>query len=131
VRSQLILVALLACGGGARGPAKPVGPDPKQLSAQLHGDLVELGAIAKRSLGDCPALIGALRPHVTRMQEHADALNRAAKDPAFLSAWRVEADSYAAQKSQLTDAIAKDLAASYLGCKSDELLVVINAIPSW
>jgi hypothetical protein len=127
---RLILI-LAACGGTTRAPAKPAGPDAKQLSAQLHDDLVELGAIAKRKLGDCPALIVELKAHVPRMQEHVDTINRAASDPAFATAWRTEASAYAAQKSQLTDAIAKDLATSYLGCKSDELLVVINAIPSW
>jgi hypothetical protein len=121
----------VACGSSARAPVKPAGPDAKQLSAQLHDDLVELGAIAKRKLGDCPALIVALKPHVARMQEHVDAVKRAGTDPAFASAWRDAAGAYEAQKSQLTDTIAKDLATSYLGCTNDELLVVINAIPSW
>ena len=109
----------------------PKGPDAKQLAAQLHADLVELGAIAKRKRGDCPGLVAELQPHVALMKRHADELDRAAIDPKFAEAWRAEANVYAAQMSALTDAIAKDLAESYGACKSDELLTVINGIPEW
>ena len=126
------LIFVVACSGPAR-PAvvAPKGPDAKQLAAQLHGDLVELGAIAKRKRGDCPGLVGELKSHVALMKQHADEVNRAATDPKFAEAWRAEAATYADRLPALTDAIALDLKASYDACKSDELLTVINGIPEW
>lgn len=123
--------------GGRTTPTQPKGPDPKHLARQLNADLVELSVIAKRQRGDCPKLTAELRVHVVRMKQHVDAVKSAGEDPKFAGAWRTEADAYADQKSKLTDAIAEDLAASYLGCvetnrpASTELREVIDTIPSW
>lgn len=65
------------------------------------------------------------------MQLHVDQANRAAADPAQARALRAEMDRYAAHANQVADPIAEDLAATYLGCKSEPLFTLIKRIPHW
>lgn len=132
MRAMSVLAALAACAGrAAPPPAPPPAPTPAQLVATLFEDFVTLGQLAERHRGRCPELVGELRPHVARMRAHADAVNRASQDPKRAAELRAEASAYDARVAPLADATAEALAASYLACKSPELLELVNQLPHW
>lgn len=132
MRALIALALVVACGGRAASPpAPPPPPTPAQLVATLFDDFVVLGQIAERHRGRCPELVAELRPHVARMRGDADAVNRASQDPRRAAELRAEAATYDARVAPLADATAEALAASYLACKSPELLELVNQLPHW
>lgn len=131
MRAALIVALALAvaCGGRQR-PAPPPTPDPAAIARQLHADLVELGAIAKRHRGDCPALVRALEPHVAAMRATAAEAQRAMADPALAPRVKAESARYDVQAEGLGDAIGEDLGASYRTCPNDRrVLELIDQLP--
>ena len=126
MRVMWLVVALVACGPKASRPRY----DTAKLARELHTDLTELGAIAKRHRGDCPALIAALEPHVTRMRAHADEVTRVQQDPELAKQLRLDVAAYDAEHRGLADAIGGDLGASYQTCPDNkQLLQLIDRIP--
>jgi hypothetical protein len=122
----LIVVALIACGPKASRPAY----DTAKLARELHLDLTELGAIAKRHRGDCPALIAALEPHVARMRAHAREVARVQQDPELAKRLRRDVMAYDSEHRGLADTIGDDLGASYRTCPDNkQLLHLIDRIP--
>jgi len=127
MRALAVLLGLVAACGGAQRAARP---DPAQLARQLHDDLVELGAIAQRHRGDCPALVTALRPHVGAMRAHAAEAQQAMRDPELAPRLKREVARYDARTRGLGAAIGDDLGASYRMCPNDPQLVqLIDQLP--
>ena len=123
---SLIFVVLFACGAKSSRPKY----DTAKLARELHEDVAELGAIAKRHRGDCPGLIAELDPHVTRMRSHADEVKRVQQDVELAKQLKRDVAAYDEQNKGLADAIGGDLGASYQACPDNQqLLQLIDRIP--
>lgn len=124
--TRWLLVLAIACGPKSTRPKY----DTAKLARELHTALTELGAIAKRHRGDCPALIAALDPHVAKMRAHADEVARVQQDPELAKQLRRDVLAYEEQHRGLADAIGGDLGASYQTCSDNKLLLhLIDRIP--
>jgi len=122
----MILVLLVACGPKSSKPRY----DTAKLARELQLDLRELGAIAKRHLGDCKALIAALDPHVVRMEVHAEEVKRVQQDVEAAKRLRLDVKAYDAENKGLAEAIGGDLGETYKACPDNEqLLQLIDRIP--
>jgi hypothetical protein len=76
-----------------------------------------------------PELVTELRPHVSRAL-HLDEVKQLQADPKLRLELKAEFDTYADRTAGLTDAIANDLATTYLSCPDKEdLRKVIDQIP--
>lgn len=130
---RLIVIAVLAaCGSRQPPPAKPQGPDPKRIAAQLHLDLRQLGEIAARLKGNCPQLVVELRPHIDRMKVHADEARSLQKDPELGKRLKTEVMAYDEQDRGVSESIGDDLATTYQTCADKPALrAVIDGIPSF
>ena len=122
----LVLLLAIACGPKASRPKY----DTARLARELHVDLQELGAIAKQHRGDCPGLIAALEPHVTKMRAHADEVARVQQDPELATQLRKDVMAYDEQHRGLAETLCGDLGASYQTCPDNkQLLQLIDRIP--
>ena len=122
----LVLLLVVACGPKASRPKY----DTAKLARELHVDLTELGAIAKKHRGDCPGLITALEPHIAKMRAHADEVARVQQDPELAKQLRKDVMAYDEQHRGLAEATGDDLGASYQTCPDNkQLLQLIDRIP--
>lgn len=124
---RVVLLALLvACGPKSSKPRY----DTAKLARELHLDLTELAAIAKRHRGNCPALVAALQPHVERMRAHADEVKRVQQDVETAKRLRKDVAAYDTAHAGLAEAIGADLGASYQTCPDNKpLLELVDHIP--
>jgi hypothetical protein len=123
---RALIILLVACGPKSSKPAF----DTAKLARELHEDLMKLGEIAKQHRGDCPGLIGALEPHVVRMESHAAEVARAQKDDEVAKRLRADVKTYDDKHAGVADAIGADLGASYQTCPDNkQLLQLIDRIP--
>jgi len=117
---------LVACGPKSSKPKY----DTAKLARELHLDIQELGAIAQRHRGNCPALTAVLPPHIDRMRAHADEVKRVQRDPQLARQLRRDVAAYDEDHRGLADAIGGDLGASYQTCPDNkQLLELIDRIP--
>lgn len=123
----LCILALVACGGRQAAPKQP---EPAAIARQLHEDIVRLADIAKRRRGDCDAMVTELRPHVARMRAHAEDVKRTLADPVRGPELRRHVKTYDEQHRGMADAIAEDLAQTYLSCKQNAALIdLVDQLP--
>jgi hypothetical protein len=127
---RLIACAVIVLGACGSAKPRPAGPDPAELAAALYADLVELRTIAERHQGDCPTLVAALQPLVSRMRAHKQDVDRSLAEPAVAEQLRAEVRTYDDRARGLPDAIGASLGASYTACKDDALIGVIDLIPT-
>ncbi|HWU91006.1 MAG TPA: hypothetical protein VN253_27260 [Kofleriaceae bacterium] len=129
-RLALACVLAGACGGARSAPRRPAPPDPKLVAQELHLEMNEMAAIAKRGRTDCGRMAIELRELFGRMRASVDRANRMAEDPALAKQLTAELRAYDDTDRGLSDAIFTDLVA----CKDhrgvQDVMAVMPIMPA-